>query len=111
MSKKIKVIVARVGQDPVVEEIDDTLEAMQEIVGGYIECVRLSPTVDMWLNEEGRLTGLPFNRLVPDVHGNQWDILGNLFLTSHDDEGEITSLSADDLTVWMDRIKGAPTSL
>jgi len=105
---KTKVIVARVGQNPVVEEMEDSLDAMQDIVGGYIERVRLGDTVDMWFNEEGRLKGLPMNRLVPDDYGNQWDICGNLFLASHNDEGDTTSLSNDDLKKWMSVVEQSP---
>lgn len=40
-TKKLKVIFKEVGKDPVVMEIDDTLEAKQKLVGGLIEIVEL----------------------------------------------------------------------
>ena len=105
--RTIKVIVARVGQEPVIEEVEDSLSGMQAVVGGYIERVQLSETVDMWLNEEGRITGLTMNRLVPDEYGRQWDICGDLFLASHNQEGDTVSLSNADQDKWMARIKDA----
>lgn len=43
--------------------IVDTLEAMQSIVGGYIEVVGLSEENVIVCNEEGRILGLPANAL------------------------------------------------
>lgn len=34
---------------------------LQAMVGGYIEAVRLSDDLIMWVNEEGKLKGLPLN--------------------------------------------------
>ena len=42
-------------------EIDNTLEALQKAVGGYIETVSIFTDVTLICNEEGRLTGLPYN--------------------------------------------------
>ena len=44
-----------------------TLEEMQEIVGGYIEFVWLSPFYLMVVNEEGKLNGLPMNETATDL--------------------------------------------
>jgi hypothetical protein len=38
-----------------------TLEELQDFVGGYIELVRLSEDVVMFVNEEGKLNGLHVN--------------------------------------------------
>lgn len=38
-----------------------TLREMQKIVKGLIEIVRLSPTLVMIVNEEGKIRGLPYN--------------------------------------------------
>lgn len=38
------------------------LEQMQDIVGGYIEIVRLTEDVLMVVNEEGKCEGLPYNK-------------------------------------------------
>ena len=42
-------------------EIDNTLEALQRAVGGYIETVSIFTDVTLICNEESRLMGLPYN--------------------------------------------------
>ncbi len=42
-------------------DIDNTLEALQKAVGGYIETVTLFEDVILICNEEGRLMNLPYN--------------------------------------------------
>lgn len=66
MSKaRITAAIFRVGQGVVLQEIDNDLHVMQEIVGGYIEPVRLWETdLIVICNEEGLLKGLPFNHAV-----------------------------------------------
>jgi len=41
-------------------DIEEGLKPMQELVGGYIEAVRL-PDIEMYVDEEGLLKGLPLN--------------------------------------------------
>lgn len=60
-TKSKKVIVVRVGQKPVVETIDGSLESMQKLVGGYIERVNVGNGMALYCNEEGLLIGLPPN--------------------------------------------------
>ena len=38
-----------------------TLEELQRLVGGYIERVPMSNGKSMYVNEEGKLNGLPYN--------------------------------------------------
>lgn len=60
--KQIMVIVKDPGQPPRVEPLfDNTLEAFQQAVGGYIEAVTLTPEVVIICNEDGKLLGLPHN--------------------------------------------------
>ena len=64
--EKIEVIIKEPYCKPELKEIDNTLEAMQEIVQGYIEAVTIS---DKFLpepfvvicNEEGRLHNMEYN--------------------------------------------------
>lgn len=50
------------GRTHEVIEIENTLEALQKAVGGYIETVRLRvDNAVMIVNEEGLLLGLPYN--------------------------------------------------
>lgn len=45
------------------------LAEVQGYVGGYVEMVRLSNREIMLVNEEGRLHGLPLNRIATDMVG------------------------------------------
>lgn len=40
---------------------DFQLKELQEIVGGYIECVYMNDKIQMVVNEEGKILGLPIN--------------------------------------------------
>lgn len=46
---------------PKIIDIDNTLEALQTAVGGYIETVTVASDCLIICNEEGRLLNLPFN--------------------------------------------------
>lgn len=61
MPDKIRIFIKR--PDVAVEaiEVPNTLEALQELVGGYIEAIPLFPNIVVIVNEEGVLKGLPFN--------------------------------------------------
>ena len=56
--KRITVIICEPGKLPRIDHIENTLEAMQEIVGGYIETVTFAEDACIVCNEEGRLKGL-----------------------------------------------------
>lgn len=57
----MKVIVKNPGAVPTLRDVPNTLEALQSVVDGYIEVVRLFTDAVVICNEEGRLRGLPFN--------------------------------------------------
>ena len=60
---KLKVMLVRPMRKPVMIEIDDSLEAMQKVVGGPIEeYAPFDDDVSIICNEEGLLLGLPLNR-------------------------------------------------
>lgn len=80
-TKKLKVIFKEVGKEPVVMEIDDTLEAKQKLVGGLIEIVPYKDDLLLVCNEEGKITNLKLNL--------QFDydyIAGNCFIVGDDYE-------------------------
>jgi hypothetical protein len=60
----MKVVVCRAGKKAAVEDIGTSLEAMQKVVGGYIERIPLTKGIVLICNEEGRIHDLPANRLV-----------------------------------------------
>ena len=57
----MRVIYKAPGKAPEIIEIENTLEALQEKVGGYIEVVTMAKNARIICNEEGRLRGLPYN--------------------------------------------------
>lgn len=78
----MKAIVVRRGERPVIEEVGEELEAMQAVVGGYIqEIMPWEDEVALVCNEEGKLNGWPINRFLVDERGNVLDtICGTFFL-------------------------------
>lgn len=73
--------------------IDNTLEAMQQFVGGLIECLPMDdPDADIVLvcNDEGKLMQLPPNRW---LWGGQDLLVGPAFIAAGDEEGNLCSLS------------------
>lgn len=65
----MKVIVKRVGEVPKYEVINDTLEAFQSIVGGFLEVLPVTHDgLAMYCNEEGKLKRLAPNfKLLRDI--------------------------------------------
>ena len=61
--RTLEAVVKAPGERPHVTMIADTLEAMQSIVGGYIEIVGFTEENVIVCNEEGRLLNLPENAL------------------------------------------------
>jgi hypothetical protein len=96
-SDSIQVVIVEPGKRPYKKTIPNTLEAMNQIVGGYIEIVNLGATesgarMAITLNEEGKLLGLPLNRRIMD-----FDILvGTFFITGYNMQGDNISLSDPD---------------
>jgi hypothetical protein len=81
----IRIIACRVGRVPETEEMEGGLAAMQEFVGGRIECVALSPEVDLWCNEE--------------------------FLAAHNDDGDTVALTEEQCDEWLYRMRRSPVAL
>lgn len=66
-------------EEPVVKEIENTLEDMQKYVMGYIETVTLSGTAVLVCNEDGRLADFTPNRILKIGH-RQEVIRGDFFI-------------------------------
>lgn len=85
---KIKVLVKKPCEEAEVQEIENTLESFQKIIGGYIQVVNHQRGVAIVCDEEGKLKGLKANILF----GNDI-IVGTIIICSFDDNGDFTSLS------------------
>jgi hypothetical protein len=89
-TKNVRVLVfAPHKRDGEVWEISNTLDAMQAVVDGYIETVRVQ-VGEPWLavmNEDGRLLDLPYNRC---------NLRGTFFVL-REKRGEFVSLTDTDI--------------
>lgn len=92
------------------KEISNTLNSLQKIVGGYIECPYLGTKLDeagitTTLNEEGKLINLPWSLLLMR-EGDIADVLcGKLIFSRTDDEGRMVSLLPSDYALIKSEIK------
>lgn len=75
-----------------------------EAFSGTIELVRLSPSVDLWIDEEGNLSaGRPVWHLI-DAHGEPVPFAGAALLLGNDGEGGSASLPAQITTAIMSKL-------
>lgn len=82
--KKISVLLVEPGKCPKVIEIEDTLEAMQNIVGGDIEVYEpFDDEIAIVCNEEGKVKGLPLNRAIYSDRGELVDIIAGTFFVCY----------------------------
>lgn len=83
----MKVIIKEVGKSPRIEDIENTLEALQTLVNGYIETVTLHNGVVLICNEEGKMQGLPPNF---GIGGDT--IVGTAVFVGHNGTGDFVDL-------------------
>ncbi len=95
---KIHVLLVEPEKLPRPAEIDSSLESMQQVVGGYIQAVY--PFFDdavLVCNEEGKLQGLPPNRLLREPGGKPYDVVCGTFFIAGTAGDDFTSLSQDQM--------------
>ncbi len=80
--RSLRVLLVRPEREPVMVDIEDSLEGMQAAVGGPIEMVKpWSEDVAVVCHEEGRLQGLAPNRLLMTESGEGYGLIcGTFFL-------------------------------
>lgn len=96
-----------------VKEIENTLEELQRIVGGYIEIPLLGGVfkkhnIDTIINEEGKyIEGLkPEIALINGKTKQILDVVyGNCIFASHDTHGETIALNDEQIKVVMEELK------
>ena len=85
----MKVLVVEPERRPEVREIDGSLKAMQDIVGGLIQPIYFNDSVALVCNDEGKLMNLPANRGLRDRGGQICDIVcGTFFLCGAPADGD-----------------------
>ncbi len=80
-STKIKVVLVKPMERPIITEIDKSLKSLQSIVEGRIEAVYpFEEMVAVVCNEEGKINGLPLNRALMDGNEITDIVAGNFFI-------------------------------
>lgn len=97
----MRVIVVEPAKEPVVKEIGRDLASMQKVVGGLIQAIYpFDDMVAVVVNEEGKLEGLPWNRVLVDGEKPVDVLVGTLFICGLSD-GDFDSLSDDLVEKYM----------
>lgn len=98
--------------------IDDSgLGFLQSAVGGMIEHLDIrceNDSLDLWLNEEGLLLGLPYNAVASYLVSRTWlelhypsddaFIVGDVILTTTSDEGDLKGMTQAQVQSVLDSI-------
>lgn len=94
----MKVIIVEPMKKPIVKEIGDDLKSLQEVVGGFIEAIYpYEDLVALVCNEEGKISGLPYNRVLRDETGKICDVIAGTFFIAGLGEEDFTSLTDDQI--------------
>lgn len=91
----MKIVIKKVGQKPEIKEIPNELHKMQEIVGGYIECINILDNVLCVCNEEGKFKGF-----TPNFIFNRDVIVGDVFFCAAGEE-DFESLNDNQIELIM----------
>jgi hypothetical protein len=73
------------------QSITGKLSEFQEIVGGSVQAINLRDDLTIWVNEEGKLNGMPYNHsatlIFQAIFGKGTDVIvGDAFFTGGVDE-------------------------
>ena len=101
-------------------EVGESYEVLRSAVDGWIECVRIgSLGIDLWVNEEGKIHGLPINFGVSYLYWDEYKmpildrfadpIVGDVIFTTSNDEGETTGLSDEQMKYLQQYFAQAPS--
>lgn len=90
----IDVVIVEPLRQPYHAKIDNTLMALQQKVGGYIEIINpfLDSNIILICDEEGKIKVLPLNRKI-----NNDIIAGTFVIAGSNDEGDFISLSDEEI--------------
>ena len=97
-----------IGFDESIEVVDldapqGSLKVLQDAVDGWVQVVDLAPTLSIWVNEEGKMNGLPYNGIATAIYQDRFGmvdiIVGNAVLTGGtDDEGDTIGLTDEQVS-------------
>lgn len=111
MKEKIKVLILKGGQ-LYERDIENTLENLQDIVGGWIEIPYLSERfadegIDVIINEEGKIIGLEPEIVLFNKNNNRLldIVVGKCIFASHDEEGNTIGLNQKQIDVVKEELR------
>lgn len=100
----MNVLVVEPMKKPYMKDIDSGLHSLQKEVGGYIEAIYPhEDLVGLVCNEEGKMEGLPLNRVIYSKNDEMFDIIAGTFL--------IVGLSEDNFSELPDELAEKYTKL
>ncbi len=97
----MRVVSKKVGQKAEIIDIENELDALQEAVGGYIECIYGKNDAGNYVvicDEEGRLKGYPANCIIDNV-----DYCGNIIIAGQKCD-EFADIDSEVAKILCDRI-------
>lgn len=83
----MRVLIKEVGKMPQVKQIENTLDTLKSLVGGYIEVVSMEDNILLICNEEGKIQGLK-----PNFNMGYDTIVGTAVFVSYDGKEDFTDL-------------------
>lgn len=102
----MKVLIVEPGKEPYVEDIKHSLDEMQKIVGGVIQAVYpYTDRVAIVCNDEGKLEGLPLNRVLKDKQSKVYDVIVGTFFIVGLSEDDFTDLSPELMEKYKEKFK------
>lgn len=88
-----------------VMEVENSLKAEQDFVGGHIEVYCIGNHLDVVCNDEGKINGLEY-RVAHIEDGSIVEIIaGDCFVCRHNDEGEFISIKDEDVEYIKEKLK------
>ena len=107
--EKITVLLIEPLEKPIARQTLPTLEAMQEMVGGWIERVFPfpdDPDVAVICNEDAIALDLPENRSLTGAYDDYHYVQGTFFLANFSEDGTFRSLSEEQIKRYTSRYSG-----
>lgn len=102
------IVIKNVGEKMKEAELqEDSLAQFQEIVGGYVDVVRLPLGIDLWCDDEALIKNNPTPNFIVS-RGALYDlqfIFGNVAFASTDNEGNTIPLNHDQKTYIEKRLQ------
>ena len=101
LSDQIRVLIVEPDKEPYEAMIKNNFMSYQRLVGGLIDCTYIDDKSVIYVNDEGKITGLPGNRKLD----NGDIIAGTFVITGDSNDGESTSLTSEQIDEYTARFK------